>query len=306
MNKVCVAAMFFTVVYPLLAEQVTLKFKIFDEHGSPVKHARIVTAVETEESLSRWHGSPKFDQHVAITDSGGAAVCRFKSCDGDFSVHLQADGCYEEWDVTNRFAVSYDMKQKRYVFLEKEKTLYYALRKIVNPVEMNICHSLQWRIPLRQGVYPFDLEIGDWIAPRGKGRTADLEVVYQQAETTETNKICRGVLRFPCGGAYKRMKHTSQSFPSDYEAKTNEVYVSEFPFEYYFDKTGNSKHIGKNVLTDSQYLVFRVREKRDCKGSVVSANYGKIYGQLKTFGCLFFEKGFFNPTPNDLNIEEKR
>ena len=306
MNKVGMALMFFIVAHSLLAEQVALNFKVLDEKGLPIEGARVVTVVETEESRSRWHGSPKHDRYVAITDSSGEAVSRVKSHDGDFRVYLTAEGYYEESDTTNRFAASYDMMQKHYVFSEKEKSLMYVLRKVKNPIKMKTSHSLKWRIPLKQGVYPFDLEIGDWVAPRGKGRTTDLEIVYNQAEVTETNKICSGLLRFPCGGAYVRAKHNSRSFPSDYEAKTNEVYVAEFPFEYYFDKTGNSKHVGKNILKDSQYFVFRVREKRDNEGNVVSANYGKIYGQLKTFGCLFFEKGFFNPTPNDTNIEELR
>jgi len=42
---------------------------------------------------------------------------------------------------------------------------------------------------------------------------------------------------------------------------------------------------------------FRVRTKMDENGNVVSAHYGKIYGDFMQF------RYYFNPTPNDRNIE---
>ncbi len=126
-TRITIALMFFIVAHSLLAEQVALNFKVLDEKGLPIEGARVVTVVETEESLSRWHGSPKHDRYVAITDSSGEAVSRVKSHDGYFRVYLTAEGYYEESDTTNRFAASYDMMQKRYVFSEKEKSLMYVL-----------------------------------------------------------------------------------------------------------------------------------------------------------------------------------
>lgn len=290
----------------LYAERVSVTYKVTDEGGMPIAGARIETSVETGESLSRWYGSAEYDNYMKITDSRGVAVCKFRTQDGGFWVSINAEGFYKEETSTNRFVATYDMKAKKYVFSEKEKTLCYVLRRIRNPVKMNISHSLEWRIPLKEGIYPFDLEVGDWVTPRGKGRTADLEILYTQAAITESNKMCRGVLRFPNGGAYVKVKRPSGSFQSDYEANTNGVFVSEFPFEYNFDKTGGSRHIRGNILGDSEYLVFRIREQRDREGKVISANYGKLYGRLKTFGCLYYGKGFFNPTPNDPNIEEAR
>ena len=42
---------------------------------------------------------------------------------------------------------------------------------------------------------------------------------------------------------------------------------------------------------------FRVRTKLDENGNVVSARYGKIYGDFMQFSY------YFNPTPNDRNVE---
>lgn len=305
MNKNYVVLACLAMVFSLYAEKVTITFKVLDEAGAPIEGVRIETIVETEKSLSRWYGSPQYDRIVKTTDSNGAATSVFECRNGDFGISIRAIGYYEEGSSAERFAAEYDMQSNRYVFAEKIKNLKYVLRKIKNPVEIKTSHSLKWRIPLKEGAYPFDLEMGDWVSPRGKGKTADLEVVYSQAGNSGTNKMCRGVLRFFNGGAYTRVKYRSKSFQSDYEADTNAVYTSEFPFEYNHDKSRDSKHIRGDVLGDSEYFVFRVRERRDEEGRIISANYGKIYGKLKTFGCLYYERGFFNPTPNDPNIEEK-
>jgi hypothetical protein len=42
---------------------------------------------------------------------------------------------------------------------------------------------------------------------------------------------------------------------------------------------------------------FRVRTKVDDRGNIVSAHYGKIYGDFMQFAY------YYNPTPNDRNIE---
>ena len=52
---------------------------------------------------------------------------------------------------------------------------------------------------------------------------------------------------------------------------------------------------------------FRVRTKKDEAGKIVSANYGKIRGPLD-FGFRGRRNGlgmtyYFNPTPNDRNME---
>jgi hypothetical protein len=51
-------------------------------------------------------------------------------------------------------------------------------------------------------------------------------------------------------------------------------------------------------MTDpNRNFYFRVRTALDHQGNVVSAQYGKIYGDLAQF------RYYLNPTPNDRNIE---
>ena len=62
---------------------------------------------------------------------------------------------------------------------------------------------------------------------------------------------------------------------------------------------------------------FRVRTTRDANGKIVTAHYGKMYGPLeirpamrrwghdvsKGQGGFFISYLYFNPTPNDRNVE---
>jgi phage-related protein len=47
----------------------------------------------------------------------------------------------------------------------------------------------------------------------------------------------------------------------------------------------------------NRIYLFRVRTALDQQGNVVSARYGKIYGDFMQFTY------YYNPTPNDRNIE---
>ena len=58
-------------------------------------------------------------------------------------------------------------------------------------------------------------------------------------------------------------------------------------------------------LEKEDYWVFRVREVKDSKGNLLSANYGKIYGMIRVFDHFYYDKCYFNTTPNDTNLEEK-
>ena len=54
---------------------------------------------------------------------------------------------------------------------------------------------------------------------------------------------------------------------------------------------------GETSANPNRCLYLRVRTKLDSTGKIVSANYAKIYGDFPKFTY------FYNPTPNDRNLE---
>ena len=57
----------------------------------------------------------------------------------------------------------------------------------------------------------------------------------------------------------------------------------------------NKPDVNTRKRTRNYYI--RVRTKLDEKGNVISAHYGKIYGDFMNF------THYLNPTPNDRNVE---
>ena len=56
-------------------------------------------------------------------------------------------------------------------------------------------------------------------------------------------------------------------------------------------------------LKENQYLVLRTRTQVDATGNLTTAHYTKIYGELGYFRGTLFMQYYFNPNPNDTNLE---
>ena len=61
--------------------------------------------------------------------------------------------------------------------------------------------------------------------------------------------------------------------------------------------------IGIVHLPDDEYLVFRTRTATNQLGQVTSANYGRI-GEKPNLAIGLSMKSWFNPKPNDTNLED--
>jgi hypothetical protein len=188
---------------------------------------------------------------------------------------------------------------------EREKELTANLRRIINPIAMVVHRFPHKCFPCRSGEFGFDLERGDWTAPFGTGKVADITFTYNLVVTNDMSR-CSGSLSFNAsGGAYK-LKKKGTSFVSVYEADSNATYRTEFPFSSYCSYKDSGDYGAVRVAEDDEYLVFRTRVVKDEKGNIVSANYGKIYGAIRTVGFFGATAIYFNPTPNDVNMEEKQ
>ena len=283
---------------------VKVDYEVKDEDGMPVSNVVVKTRTQRDYLVISWTQTIKKDSYISKTDKDGKASCRFRCHHGDFDVHISAPGYYPEEFFDLSFGANYDMKLDKVIFPRLEKQVPIRIRKIRNPVDLKLTKGWYVKCPLEIGEYAFDLEAGAWVSPRGKGKVTDL-VVCVEAVTNDSIKYMRGKMVFPRGGAYREKLMPSRYFRSVYNADTSAVYHASFPFEVYED----TQHRGKNYchipIEKSEYLVFRVREVKDADGNLLSANYGKIYGPIRIFDHFYYNKCYFNTTPNDMNLEEK-
>jgi len=153
----------------------------------------------------------------------------------------------------------------------------------------------------------YDLEIGDWVAPYGKGITSDFIFTLQRQFTNVTQYFDATLtLSFPNDGdgIQSVMSDSSGSlFRIPRSAPTND-YEPKLVLQMY--REDGKPMVGVSANPDQNYF-FRVRTKKDDRGNIVSAMYGKIYGGVgwdifhSTTAKLRFTY-YLNSEPNSRNM----
>ncbi len=288
------------------AESVKVFCHVLSEDGNPVTNAVVKTTTERDRLNMSWTKPIKMKTWTVSSGKDGRASSAFTCHSGYFEVEVSADGFYPERLRDQHFATKLNSSNTGNIFEEREKELSITLRRIINPVDMVVHRFLDKTFPRRSGEFGFDLEKCDWTAPFGAGKVADVTFKYDLIVTNNVER-CSGSLYFNAsGGAYKLKKQKGTSFVSVYEADSNATYRTEFPFSSYCSYKDCGDYGAVRVAEDDEYLVFRTRIVKDEKGNIVSANYGKIYGGIRTVGFFGATAIYFNPTPNDTNLESKQ
>src|SRR5574344_361970 len=188
-----------------------------------------------------------------------------------------------------------------------------VLKRIRNPIAMFVgdhkSHELVF--PDKMGSNRFqcgyDMCTGDWVKPVGRGTTTDVLFTL----VTEANPVKPDgskfrqtiTLEFTNGldGALLVKNDMTSEFHSAYRADPAAPYQHKKVF--CFDRYNGTPIVDGNLKAD-EHLVIRVRTRIDGNGHVVQANYGKIYGEMRINGTgLLVLSTYFNPTPNDTNLE---
>ena len=291
MRKLIITLTLTTIALAASAERVKSTFNIFDDWGAPVTNACLEIVTPRDAYTLSWNGSIPHTKHFTMTDEKGIASCSFASPQRCFTVYIIAPGYYPEEKSNISFGST------------NEINVPILMRKIIKPISMIKTKLVCLPFPSDKGTFYVDLEKGDWVLPGRKGVVADLSVEYSchdsEGRTESTAKIT-----FLSGGAYKRKKIVSSCFQSEYSADTNEVFNASFLHSLSFDTKGHGNRISSLALEKDEYLVFRTRVVRDKDGKIVSANYGKIYGEIAAFRNFGYRRCFFNPIPNDVGLEE--
>lgn len=150
----------------------------------------------------------------------------------------------------------------------------------------------------------FDLELGDWLPPYGKGRCEDVLLRFKSEMRKRPFDYTRSMevsfTNNPFAGAYFMKKDETSILKSEYAARTNAAYLATLDF---LQDSRPDKPMASKVLERDSYLVFRTRTRLDEKGRLVGAHYGKIYYWMWGEKDMSLSGGCFNPVENDPSIE---
>lgn len=300
------AWVFFVMGIPSFAfgfgSEVAVHFSIRDENGNAVTNAEVRVRTRRDR-LEYWtHAHTPMRDIMARTDVSGYTMVRFPCYSGDFNCFVRAPGFYSE-EVSD---ISFKRRGDSVGYarlLEHAKEMVLVLRRKVNPIPMYVSPPYHdFNPPMRCGKFGFDLKRLDWVYPYGKGEVADFKLERTYSESNDHVR-CVGAIVFdePLCGAYRLKKMQSTEFRSVYEADTNMVYQQ--CFAYILDSPPTGAFTRKDLLREDEYLILRTRVRQDVRGRIVSSHYSKIDGPFFVGSMMRFECSFFNPVPNDPNLE---
>ena len=170
-------------------------------------------------------------------------------------------------------------------------------------------------------VLRYDLVLGDWLPPEGKGECADLEIRTKLTidEVLQVGKLRKIVfhtfsnaVRFLGEGNGCRAEMTTPTAGIKLRVASTDGYGDEIRILHGTKKFMDGPNAYAKKFTDSnpnRCYYFRVRSRFDDKGELVEAYYGKVYGDFNFHGR--WDLGFqgvdflyyLNPKSLDRNLE---
>ncbi|MGN0847735.1 MAG: hypothetical protein ACI4RA_10185 [Kiritimatiellia bacterium] len=276
--------------------------RVVDQDGVPVDGAKMWGGLQTGDGYNDYTSIDGF------TDSKGEFLVKGK-CTEALTLRITKDGYYKtDARISYRSTAAIPkVKDGKWQPYDSQRTI--VLNKIVNPRPMCVHNArTSFKVPKHGEWLGFDCEKYDFVPPHGHGAESDMLLRFTLVEAAPHDRHMTMEVSFtnhPHAGAYELDKYAMSELQSVYHADADAAYRRSF--SYSFDEFPDKVGEYTKQLKADKYLVFRTRTKVDADGRLVSAHYGKIYGDWHFFGPAGMSAEFFvfNPTPNDTNLEDK-
>lgn len=294
-----------------------VKMRVVDERGEPVvgAMAKIIFIDNTTERVDVGVSGP--DGRFSSRGRGTNSVMLKAAKDGHYQARIEGLSKDTDHDVE------------------------VVLPRIINPIPLFASYiDSAGRIPGGEMTFPvhnqwigFDLEVADWVAPHGKGKTADFLLRFtnefkglrsSRRTLEERIEIHKRLLTFfKENWTEEKFKiHSGKwdalvemSFPGEEEGILEAkrfIGYSPMKLPHLAPEDGylsTWKRMVNNydgiILPEDTGFFLRTRVKKDQHGRIISANYAKFIGRMNVMANTgrieFFY--YFNPTPNDRNLE---
>lgn len=278
-------------------------YRVVDDEGVPVSNA---TAHVRFSSYAR----PQDNADWRIdTDTNGIFVAEHR-LNEKFTVGIGKAGYYRTYDKIDYFGMSAEerlSKVKDGKWQPYGETRTVVLKKIRNPIMMRGAPSyVDFKIPVYDKWLGFDFDNNQFVSPYGNGRYSDVLLRFTLKTAAHNDYHMKMEISFTnqlFAGAYNMKKDLKSEMASVYFADKKAAFTQLITYQY--DRPATSCDVVEKLCAD-EYLVFRTRTEVDDKGNLVAARYGKIYGPWHYVGPrgMSICGVFFNPTPNDTNLED--
>ena len=295
-----------------------------DETAQPMPNVEVCFSFKEDVGWRAWTESSKHHKTYCRTDSAGYCHVTGQSNCGQGGCYVKnpPDGYYHPalgWK--NKFA----SKDLFGVWQPDNLVATIRLQRVEHPMPLwvkNVAPKVSpGTFDGTNAVLRYDLVLGDWLPPEGKGEHADLEIRTKLTidEVLRAGRTRRKVF-FEFRNEVDFVGH-GNGCREEMVAPTAGIKLRVAPDAGYTSKIvkrfgARRKIVGPNINQDgysdsdpNRCYYFRIRSRFDDKGNLVEAYYGKIYGDFNFHGR--WDWGFqgvdflyyLNPTPLDRNLE---
>ena len=281
-----------------------MELRITNDDGAPIPYANV-------DVFMGMNFRSKGYSITGRTDTNGIFVVKGKTCGDEIVVNIAKAGFYRTAKTFKFAEMGHEHEVSEGHWQPYGKRENIVLRDIRHPIELS--HENFWNFKYTKALNTwigYDIKENDFVAPNGKGKVADFEVYIDwNGEWIPTYTGMAVEIRFadPFSGYYETPANTESSFIGPYKAEPAANYAQNAKFS---EQVRGGGEIDESHFNKSNCWVVRSRCKVNEKGELVSANYTVIHDI--TFACKkgriagFSIIGFFNPTPNDTNLEAKQ
>lgn len=284
----------------LVLPDAKITIKVVNEAGIPVTDAEV--GVGFNQGGNTWIGEHKSESIRGASDTNGLFSAQ-ERCMGGIGISVQKEGFYRS-SARQDYPGTYQNKKR---WEPWNPVIEVVLKEIKNPIPMYV-KTIRTTIPLIEKPIGFDLERGDFISPYGRGVESDFNILltgfFNNVKDRESSLTIFFLNEKDGVQEYLAEPVSKDSLCLPHEAPER-GYIQNWKELQYLRPDGSRLNLGRKKTTN---FIFRVRTVLDKHGNVVKANYGKIHGDIE-FGftspseAMLIFTYYFNPIPNDRNIE---
>lgn len=299
------------------------------EDGTPIEGAKLSVGYSIGAIPNPGGGFPK---------STGERTEVISGPDGKSKLQFRTAGTYPNALLIVEKEGFYDSKYQKIEWRQPVKddvpwtaNLSAILKPIKNPIAMAAFREVRFSTPKSGVDYGYDLEMGKLVAPYGEGSVTDLIFKLTGTRADVKQQQPKEAINFrmeikcvnPDDGFVEFITPDIKENPQGSRlSSSNEAplgnYIRTIDRFYITDDSGSRGKTFSLIQEDeNKCYYFRIRTKRDEKGSITSCHYGKMYGPLelrpalkkaghdpsKGEGGFFMNYVYFNPIENSRNVE---
>jgi hypothetical protein len=297
-RKKVILAVLFGISSMALLGQRTMSFPkakitlhVTDQNGRPVEAARVGIGGTL---------NPRSDEAAkGLTSQDGTFPAEVRS-NGEVGITARKEGYYDTFGPDYNFRNLKGAMERAFATDRWEPwnlAVQVMLKKILNPTPM-YARRINRPIPTRGESVAFDFFEGDYVAPHGRGKTADMVFKLNINEAGDNDYDYKLAVTFS-NTLDGILPFTVERYPNGSGLRSPHLAPENGLLPEWTVTRSRRPGSGEksNYDPETHAYFFRVRTVVDSNGKIISANYGKIYGDFMNFTY------YLNPTPNDRNVE---